>query len=77
MIVEVDCLKVSAMLGWCLFLMSLCIVLSFWFAENELLAQIGLIGEDIRKISKYAWNSCIDNNWDEVYTEYRTMVLLS
>ena len=25
------------MLGWCLFLMSLCIVLSFWFAENELL----------------------------------------
>ena len=27
----------SSMLGWCLFLMFLCIVLSFWFPQNELL----------------------------------------
>ena len=40
------------------------------------LKQIGISEEDIRKIGKYAQISYLDNNFEEVYTEYRTWILL-
>lgn len=31
---------------------------------------------NLNKISRYAYSSSLDNDWEEVYTEYRTMMVL-